>query len=380
MHKRASNAFSVLQATAVVVSFAIILWSLGFTSFRFAEAANVSSFSDTLSTSQPSVAANHTITFTTPSGVANNSTITLDFSDGPFVVGSVDFTDIDIATTSDFVVGTSTCVGGHQVGAGFSGTTLTLTFCNGVAGASLPANATTTIQIGLNADGGDAQLTNPAVPGVGTSYEIALTAGADTGTTHVAILDVVTVSATVDTYFEFTVTGVGGGNTVNGTTTTGTSTASSIPFGVLLPGVASTAAQDLVVQTNAKNGYTVTVIADGQLDSATQADIDGFIEGAYTSTPTTWQAPTPTVGDEWSYGHWGLTSNDADLGFGSQQYVSASTSPVTVLSHNGPVDGVATPEAGTSTARIGYTVQITSLQEAATDYEAVLTYVATPVF
>ena len=46
------------------------LWSFGLPSFRFAEAANVTSFSDTLSDSAPSVVANHTIQFVTPTGLA----------------------------------------------------------------------------------------------------------------------------------------------------------------------------------------------------------------------------------------------------------------------------------------------------------------------
>ena len=106
MH-RTSNAFSVLQATAATVGLAIILWSFGLPSLRFAEAANVTSFSDTLSDSAPGAVSDHTIQFTTPTGVANGSTVVLNFSNGPFVVGSVNYTDIDVATTSDFTVGPS---------------------------------------------------------------------------------------------------------------------------------------------------------------------------------------------------------------------------------------------------------------------------------
>ena len=73
--KRASNTFSVLQATAAIVSLAILLWSLGLPSFHFVEAANVTTYSDTLSTSEPSVVSDHTIVFTTPTGVAAGETI-----------------------------------------------------------------------------------------------------------------------------------------------------------------------------------------------------------------------------------------------------------------------------------------------------------------
>lgn len=376
MH-RASNTFSVLQATAVVVGLAIILWSLGLPSFRFAEAANVTSFSDTLSDSAPAVASDHTITFTTPTGVVNGQTITVDFSDGPFVIGSVDFTDIDVS-----VVGTgdldlaADCTGTEEVSASFAGTLLTLTMCAGDGGL-VAANGTTTIEIGENATHqttGDQQLTNPAIG----SYEINLTAGAaDTGSTRVAIVSSVQVTASVDTLFTFTVAGVAGDQTVNGTTTGATTTATLIPFGQLDAGVASTAAQDLTVVTNARNGFVVTVTADGQLRSSTGADIDGFRNGNYDTSAVAWEGPAATVGQEETYGHWGLTSDDTDHFAATQTYVSASTTPVEVFTHTGPVDGTLT---GQGTTRVGYTVQISSLQEAADDYQATLTYVATPVF
>jgi hypothetical protein len=376
MH-RTTNAFSVLQATAVVVGLAIIMWSLGMPSFHFVEAANVTSFSDTLSTSEPIVAADHEITFTTPTGVANTQTITIDFG-GNFTGTSTidaDASDIAISTTSAYSVD-SDC-SGADVSAAFSGDVLTLTMCAG-PGLSIPANATTTILIGTNA-GGLNQLVNPVVFGGGGSYEINLTAGngADTGSTRVAIVDVVTVTASVDTYFNFQVAGVGGGNDVNGTTTTGTSTYNTIPFGALEALTASSAAQDLTVITNARNGFTVTVTADGMLESSTGADIDGFVEGSYQTTPTGWVPPTPTLGDEWSYGHWGLTSDDTDVFALNDTYISASTTPVIIFTHDGPIDGTAM---GEGTTRVGYIVEISALQEAADDYEATLTYVATPVF
>lgn len=372
MHRTLSS-FSILQATAAVVAMSIILWSLGFTSFRFAEAANVTSYSDTLSTSEPSVAANHTITFTTPTGVPSGEEITIDFSDGPFVVGSVDFTDIDVATTSGEFSLDSNC-SGAMASAAFSGTILTITMCSGN---SIEANGTTTIEIGTHAtagETGDQQLVNPAAG----SYSIAITAGAsDSGDAIIAIVDTVTVTASVDTSFTFTVTGVAAGQTVNGTTTGGLTTSTEIPFGVVEAGTASTAAQDLSVVTNARNGFTVTVISDGQLDSQTGADIDGFANGNYTSSPTAWSSPTASVGSEETYGHWGITSDDTDFFAATETYVSASTTPVSVFTHDAPTDGTTT---GEGTTRVGYTIEISDLQEAADDYQAVLTYIATPVF
>jgi hypothetical protein len=372
---RANYSFSVLQAIAVTAAMAIVLWSIGLPSLRLAEAANVTFYSDTLSTSEPLVDSNHTIVFTTPTGVANGSTITIDFT-GFTGTSSIVATDIDVATTTtgDLTVAAN-CSGTERIGAAWQGNILVLTFCAGDGG-FVGANGTTTIEIGNNATfqaTGVNQLNNPAAG----SYDIELTAGAsDSGETRVAIVNVVTVSATVDTVFNFSVAGVATGQPVNGTTTSTTTTATAIDYGLLEANVVDTGAQDLQVTTNARNGFTVTVVADGMLRSANLADIDGFANGNYQASPIAWTAPAGTPGLENTYGHWGLTSNDSDY-FASGQYVSASTTPVEIYTHNGPANGTGT---GQGITRVGYTVQISSLQEAAGDYSAILTYVATPVF
>ena len=378
---RTSLTFSVLQATAAVASLAIIMWSLGFPVLQFAEAANVTTLTDTLSDSAPSVVSDHTIEFVTPTGVANGETITIDFADGPFVVGSVDFSDIDVQDGVTDLTVAADCTATDEVGAAFSGTTLTLTLCAG-DGASIAAAGDVTIEIGLNATGGDAQLTNPTVG----SRQIPITAGsADTGETRVAIVDSVTVTATVDTIFTFTVSAVAAGVLVNTSDTTGgDTTATAIPFGELAADTASTAAQNLEVSTNAANGFVVTVAVDQQLQSSNGADIDGFADGAFDATPAAWASPGATPGVENEAGHWGLSSTDttltaglSDLYNGGDSFVSASTTPVEIFRNDGPADGSV---AGEGTATAIYKVEVTALQEAADDYTATLTYVATPVF
>lgn len=381
---RTNSTFGLLQALATVVGLAILFWSLGLPAFRFAEAANVRLVSDTLSDSAPSVPSNHTISFVTPTGVNPGESIVLNFSNGPFGLGAVAFDDIDITDDGTDLSVSAGCTGG-AIGFATSTNTITLTFCVG-PNESLPANGTTTIQIGTNATfgaTGNAQLTNPAVG----SYEIDVTAGAaDSGSTRVAIISPVVVTAAVDTSFTFTVAGVATG-TVNQEAITGSTSATSIPFGVLTQGSATTSAQQLSVSTNASYGFAVTVQVSQQLLSSTGADIDGFIDGAYTNTPVAWVPPTGTISDENTWGHWGLTTEDASLTAGltdpfdaggtGQLFVAASTTPVEVFRHNGPSDGV-TPNVGRT--RVGYKVEISPLQEAGNDYTATLTYVATPVF
>jgi hypothetical protein len=381
---RTNTTFGLLQAVAATAGLAILLWSFGLPSFRFAEAANVTSLSDTLSDSAPSVGSNHTLSFVTPTGVANGQTITIRLANGPFVLGSTTFTEIDVQDDTTDLSVAANCSGSEEIGFSTSTNLITLTFCSG-DGASIPAYGTTTIQIGTNATFGGTgtrQLINPTVG----SYEIDITAGTvDVGSTRVAIISPVVVTAAVDTSFTFTVAGVAATGTVNSEAITGSTTATAIPFGVLTSGNATTSAQQLSVSTNASYGFAVTVEVDQQLTSSTGADIDGFIDGAYTSTPVTWDPPTALISDEDTWGHWGLISDDEtfglsdpfDVGGVGQRFVSASTTPVEVFKHNGPADGT-TQNIGT--ARVGYKVEISPLQEAGSDYTATLTYVATPVF
>jgi hypothetical protein len=376
------TSFSLLQATAAIAAIATMLWSLGLPSFRFAEAANVTSLSDTLSDSAPSVGSNHTLTFVTPNGVAAGGEITVTFPASFGDIASLDYGDVDL-TVNGSPVTLDSAPNAADWGVTADATSITLLSDSG----TIASSATVTIAVGTQTTeggAGDSQITNPSVG----SYEIDLVVGQlDTGSTRVAILSPVEVTASVDTLLSFTVDGLGSGETINSTTTTGDTTATEIPFGTLQAGIATTVAQQLSVATNASNGFVVTVQVDGQLVSATGADIDGFADGAYTSTPTIWSAPSGSIGNEETYGHWGITTNDNSLTSGltdefdvnasGNLYVSASTTPVEVFRHDGPANG-STPNIGQT--EVGYQIQISALQEAGDDYNATLTYVATPVF
>lgn len=373
----------MLQAVAAVAILATILWSVGIPAFRFAEAANVISFSDTLSDSAPAASSDHTLTFVTPTGLAAGDTISLTFESGFLNIGSLVAQDIDLVVNGS----EQTLIDGAASGASWSVTAAGLVIDLTSGTSTIGSNATVTIRIGQNASfggSGSNQITNPSVG----SYTVDVSLeNSDAGQTRVAIVDTVTVSASVQTVFNFTVLGVNAELAVNGDTTTATSTSTAIPFGLLEADTAATAAQDLQVSTNAANGFVVTVQADHQLLSSNGADIDGFVDGTYTTTPTLWDSPAQTLGNEATYGHWGITTDDDtvtpsltddfDVAGSGRLYVSASTTPVEVFRHNSPTNG---SNQGVGIARVGYTVEVSALQEAGNDYTATLTYVATPVF
>lgn len=375
--QRTSYTFSVLQAFAATLALATIMWSLGLPSIRFADAAAVTNFSDTITTSEPTVDATHTIVYNATNGVDAGETIVITFDAGGNNFDLSTITQSDVQLLENGVaesIGTNWLVTVNSAGPD------TVTLTSQGAGGVIAAGATTTVIVGSSTAN---QVGNPTPTG---SYKINLTSGAtpqDTGETQVAIVDTVLVTATVDTVFTFTVSGVAAGVDVNGVDTTGGATTdTTIPFGELSAGVASTAAQQLEVTTNAANGFVVTAQVDGQLTSG-GADIDSYINGGDTSTPTTWTVPSGTLGNENTYGHWGLSSDDptltgalTDLYSGGTAFVAASTSPIEVFRNNQPIDGTLQ---GQGTTTVIYKVETMSLQEAG-DYQATLTYVATPVF
>lgn len=389
-HKgRARIAFFLIIAMFV----AVINWSF---LIRNAEAAPLQKIKDTVSDSDLGVAANHTLQFITRSVITASNTIVVAFTSSFSATSSpafanTDATDYDIATTTGeiTVVAAGSCV---TTTPAFeitsintsSVTTFTFTHCNGSP--DLPANTTTTIEIGTNATTGgtgNSQLINPASAG---SYVITVTApSTDSASTRVAIIDDVVVTASVATNFTFTISAVVSGQTnANGEagTTSVTTTATTIPWGELEINTAKTARQDLAVSTNARNGFTVTLWQDQNLLSSIGADIDIFQDGS-NGSPAAWAAPAATIDTEDTYGHEGVTSEDDTIStgdtFGSALYdaIGTSAAPLEVFYHTGPANGSTAHKGAT---KIGFKIEVSSLQEAASDYTQSLTYIATPVF
>lgn len=345
------------RVVAMLVACATVLWSIG--AYSVAQAANLTDVSNTLGDSGPSVTSSHDIRFTIPTGssLGTGQLVEITFPAG--------FTGVNSLVTGNITV---TVDGTPDAHSNFTAVGQVISF-DGVA-------ATAGQDVRVQVAGG--VVTNPA--GI-QSYEFLIETPTDSGRTRVAIVNYVEVTAVVDTIFDFVVAGTATSTSVNGTSTTGATTATTIPFGTLAPGGIYTLAQELTVETNARNGFVVTVEQDGNLQSSTGADIDGFIDGAYTNTPSAWAAPTNSLLNENTWGHWGLTSDDADHGSaefsGGDKWVAASTTPRAIFSHDRPADGT-TQNAGSAT--VGYQVQITPLQEAGDDYNTTLMYIATPTF
>jgi hypothetical protein len=346
--------------------------------FSTASAAQLTFVSDTASSSAPSAATNHYIAWTAPNAITFPATTTIQYDPSglAFTFGQLGTSDLTV-TGMTLVADLASCTGPTTNEVYLYATTsdtITLAVC-GLNGIDTVSSGAKTVNIG------GSKITNPSGTG---SYVVRIYNGAtDFADTRVAIISAVTVTAVVDTSLTFTINAILPGVSVNGTTTNATSTATTITFGTTTPGIPKIAAQDLRVTTNAKNGFQVTVIQNGNLLSSNGADIDLFLANNGTGTPSSWQAPANTITDENTWGHYGLMTDDADLGsgvptFGSNQWVgNFGTTSRLVFYHGTSSDGV-TQNIGKTT--VAYALQVGPLQEAATDYTNTLTYVCTPTF
>ena len=388
-----------LRAIAVVTAIAILAWTFGLPNWiHKAQAGGFDSVSDVMSDTDVGLDSTHSITFTTDTILNDTDRIRITFDpiDTPyeFDFSSVANTDVASSTTHTVYTAAGSCTAGEEfyVEAGDVNTTLDYIDYHVCTGDTVPA--ATTINFYIGATGATNFINNPNSEG---SYIININSldGAlltiDDADTRVAVIQDVLVTAQVDTIFNFTIQGTGAELAVNDDVvlTTGTTTATSIPFGVIAPGPgnAKLMAQILEINTNAQNGYAVTVFADQTLTAGNGATIDAFIDASEEASSTAWVTPAGTLGVDTTFGHWGLTSMDdavssttANLwGVGESLYVgNFIQNPVEVLYHDAPV--LTSSGNGVGSTTVAYKVEITNLQEAARDYQATLTYIATPVF
>jgi len=174
---------------------------------RTANAAALSSLSDTLTTLTESVVADHEIFFVTPTGAQTTDTITLDFNtDGFTFAGTEDDVDIaegttNVCTSASYTeADTAASASATEWGVGVAANVITFSAPT-AAVLEIDADVCVRIRIGTNAvtfGAGATGVTSPAVTGSEQKdIGIAGTFG-DTGTLSVVIVDLDTVTITAD--------------------------------------------------------------------------------------------------------------------------------------------------------------------------------------
>ena len=229
----------------------------GLLSIEQAFAASITSFSDTLSNENASAASNHTIVFTTPTGVASGQTIILTFDNSTSIPAGRTFTDIDVKDNGTNVTLAAAPSGATWGAVRTSATVITLT--NGTT--AVAAGHTITVLVGTNAafqSTGTFQITNGSAGT--TTIAVSGTFG-DTGTLAMPILanDVVAVTATVNPTISFALStnaidfgvlsSAAGKWATSGAASGGTSaTVTTVP----------TVAHTMTTSTNATGGYVIS--------------------------------------------------------------------------------------------------------------------------
>ncbi|MDD5693319.1 MAG: hypothetical protein PHU86_02525 [Patescibacteria group bacterium] len=217
-----------------------------------AKAAVVSTISDTMTRQKISTTSNHTIVFTTPTGIANTNTVTLTFPSSSFTMG---------ASLSGVTIADNGGADNAVTSASYATNVLTITAS---ASSTVAAGHAATIKIPT------AQITNPGTAG---SYKITIggTFG-DTGAFAVPITtgndDQIAIAADIDLSITFALS------------------TNSCALGVMTTGaVASCGPFTYTVGTTAGGGYTVTVQDEGS----------GTNPGLYKSAATTKLIATSTA-------------------------------------------------------------------------------------
>lgn len=243
---------SAYRAVSIAILLALLFYSIP---FKFASAAAITSASDTMSDLTISAVASHAIKFTSPTG-AGDSTDTIiitfpsDFNFTSKTIGTVSFThgaSTGLETTETLAASPSA----SAWGAVFSGTqnrVLTLTApSDGIGAATVAANDRLIISY---------TSANSINPSTAASYAVAITGTfGDTGEMTVNILtnDQVSVTAVVPQSLTFSISdnGIGFGNLL--------SASARYADGTGAGAGSEGEAHNLIVGTNASNGYTMTL-------------------------------------------------------------------------------------------------------------------------
>jgi len=381
-----------------LLAFLVLGGAFVWLSVNMANAAALTSVSDTLSTPSPGASSTHEILFVTPTGALTSTqtiTIELDTTNASFTIPE-NFNEDDIDLQVDDDAGcdgpythlntTSSAAAADTWSITVNTSTDIITFehpSNNSSSDSIQPNRCVRILLGTNASSSgssDADIQNPAkVAAEGTAdvFTIGI-AGTfpDSGNAMVAIIEGVTITATVAESLSFAIAGVAGGSCTQGgdASSTITTTVTSTPFGTIGTGFTK-GCQDLVVGTNASSGYIISGQEDQELTSGGNTIPNTTCDGSVcTNTATgTWVTAT-NEGFGYSCDPAG-SSDDCDSAFTtSTDYRSFSTSTaITVITRNSP-----TPN-GDSTSRIIYKITVAANQAAGT-YSNVVTWIATPTF
>lgn len=343
-----------------------------------------------LSDSRPSTATNVTITY--------DQSATADFSAGDTLVitfptamdtsgfASTDALDYDITVngTEETVVDSAdTCADDEIEVTTVASDVFTFTACSGFVGEA--AGVVIVIEIGSHAASGGAGNTQATNSTAATYTFTADATDEDAKDALVAVVAGVTVSATVDETLTVAVNGVSAGASCDdngGSPTEITTTGTTVPFATISTETFYNGCQRIDVDTNASQGYTVTIAQTQLLTSGSDTIGEGTCDGACNDTTLGgWETATNNGFGYCADDRSGNAAADAGIAAGDQcddatpSYYTFFTDPteptVDFMFSAGPISGDQT--------NISFHLSVDGAQDAGT-YQNIVYYVATPTF
>jgi len=242
----------IISLTVVI---ALVVVTSGIMNLTKTMAASLTSMSDTVTNLSAATVANHTIQFTTPTGIAAGATLILTFDNSTSIPAGLDYTDVDLKDDGVDATLNSTAAGTAW---GVARTSVTvITFTNGST--AVTGGSVVNIEIGTNAtsgSAGDQQITNGSAGT--TTLSFSGTFG-DSGVLSMPIItnSIVAISATVLPTISFTISD----NTIYfGNLRTGGPcfAQGSDPGNVTCPTQAEAEAFNMTAATNGTGGYTIS--------------------------------------------------------------------------------------------------------------------------
>lgn len=323
-------------------------------------AANLTNGSVTLSDSRPSTTSSYTFSF---SGATNTTIkcakISLSTSASadtvPTGLGS-SAAGVTVNASSSFVTGIS----GWTLDKATNGILKISNVTGGIAVGTTGTIIIDGVTNGSTADTGYFARFN-------TYSDQACTSVVDSNTVSFIYTNGQVLTVTVDPSLTFTVNNVAVGQTVNGVPTTVATTTNSIPLGSVTVGANVIAAQDLTVETNSGNGYTIYTRYTGALTN-----------GSHSLTDFTGTNATPAVFSVGGTEAFGYTTDSTSLltgtadRFATNKWAKFTTSNLEVGATNAPTTSA-------QTTRIGYQVGVNGSTPAG-NYTTTIILTATPTY
>lgn len=208
--------------------------------------------------------------------------------------------------------------------------------------------------------------------GVFTTFENVdcVTDPVDTAVVTLIYKDGALVSLTIDPTLTFTIAGVASSNTVNGVTTTITTTPTAISFlNSVTPSTNGVSAHNLTASTNAAGGYALYIRHTGLLTNGSGNTIDNL--GSNNASPGAFPAPGTEA--------WGYTTQDSTLQSGTPARFTTGPSWAGFSITTNELVADETGPGASGTTRVSHQVGVSGTTEAGT-YQTTIIYTAASTY